>query len=206
MSSISPLDSSKLVIKLYIDDAGTLAHDQFVPVFHSLIQSHAIRDHLLIDVADYSHVANGPGTVLVAHEANFYLDDVDGRWGVTYSRKTPIAGGFSDRLRACFHTVYEVAQLLEQDPRLGGIKFKTDETTLKINDRLYAPNTPETFAAIRPDLEKFTHDLFGPNVSLEHRLDPKRLFEVGIKAPAANDLATLASRLAEKKPVAVNYS
>lgn len=201
-SPLSPLDSFKLVIKLYIDDAGPLAHDQFVPVFHSLIQSRSIRDHLLIDVADYSHVANGPGTVLVAHEANFYLDDVDGRWGVTYSRKSPIAGGFSDRLRACFHTAYEVAQLLEQDPRLGGIKFRTDETTLKINDRLYAPNTPETFAAVKPELEKFTHDLFGPHVSLEHRHDPKRLFEVAIKAPGAKDLATLASQTAEKQPLA----
>ncbi|HTL29581.1 MAG TPA: hypothetical protein VL282_10170 [Tepidisphaeraceae bacterium] len=203
-TSLSPLDSSKLVIKLYIDDAGPLAHDQFVPVFHSLIQSHSIRDHLLIDVADYAHVANGPGIVLVAHEANFYLDDVDGRWGVTYSRKTPLAGGFIERLGACFHTVFDVAQLLEQDPRLGGIRFKTTETTLKINDRLYAPNTPETFAAVKPDLEKFTHDLFGPDISLEHRLDPKRLFEVGIKAPGASDLATLASRIADQKAVAAN--
>jgi hypothetical protein len=194
---LSPLDSSKLVVKFYIDDANKLAHDQIVPVFHSWIQFHSIRDHLLIDVADYAHVPNGPGIVLVAHEANIYLDDVDGRWGVTYSRKTPIAGSFGDRLRACFGTALEAAQLLEENALLGGIKFRTNEASFKINDRLYAPNTPQTFAALKPDLEKFSHSLFGGNVTLEHKLDPKRLFEVKISASSMPPLSELLSRCSQ---------
>jgi hypothetical protein len=55
------MDSSKLIIKLYADDrsADFNAKDA-VPIFHSWIQSRAIADHLLIDVADYTHVPDGP--------------------------------------------------------------------------------------------------------------------------------------------------
>jgi len=195
------MESSKLVVKFYLEDESKLAHDQIVPVFHSWIQFHSIRDHLLIDVADYAHVPNGPGIVLVSHEANIYLDDVDGRWGVTYSRKTPIAGTFTDRLRTCFGTALEAAQLLEENAQLGGIKFRANEASFKINDRLLAPNTSKTFAAVKPQLEKFAAVLFAGNVTLEHRLDPKRLFEIAIKSSSSADLATLAVRLNEQKAV-----
>ena len=64
------------------DPAG-IEDSSFVPVFHSFIQTHALPDHLLIDVGDYTHVPDGPGTVLVSHEANVYMDHtVGGRLGL----------------------------------------------------------------------------------------------------------------------------
>jgi hypothetical protein len=171
------IDSSKLVVKLYVDAAATdVKLAEVVPVFHSWIQTQAVRDHLLIDVADYAHVPDGPGTVLVAHEANIYLDELDGRLGLTYSRKLPLPGTFADRLQYVVRIVRETAALLAGNPALvGRIKFKTDEMSFRINDRLLGPNTPQTFEAVRGDLER----VWG-KATLEPRLDEKRLFEVRV--------------------------
>jgi hypothetical protein len=188
------MESSKLSIKFYIDDTSHVKLADVVPVFHSWIQLHLIPDHLLIDVADYAHVSDGPGVVLVAHEANFYMDRFDGRQGLTYTRKQPLDGSFTDRLRFVFRAALQACRLLETNQALLGIKFRTNEADLKINDRLQAPNTAQTFAALKPELEKFTRDIYGDGVKLEHRADEKRLFEVALRSSKQIDLATLVDR------------
>src|SRR5437763_15315366 len=127
------MESSKLSIKFYLDDSSAkIKLADVVPVFHSWIQLHLIPDHLLIDVADYAHVPDGPGVVLVAHEANIYLDSFDGRPGLTYQRKQPLNGSFADRLRFAFRSALEACQLLETNAALPGIKFRTNEADFKI--------------------------------------------------------------------------
>jgi hypothetical protein len=117
------MDSHKLIIKFFTEDTTQVEESAFVPVFHSLIQAHALPDHLLIDVADYTHVPDGPGTVLVSHEANVYIDHtVDKRAGLMYQRKQPIAGAesFRDRLAHVFASALRVAALLEENPAFEG--------------------------------------------------------------------------------------
>ena len=133
--------------------------------------------------------------MLVAHEANIYLDRFDGKQGLTYARKTPLDGSFSDRLRFVFRAALEACQLLEADSALPGVKFRVSEADFKINDRLLAPNTPETYASVKPDLEKFAKALYGGNVTLEHRGNAKQLFEVAIRAGGDINLAMLLGRL-----------
>ncbi len=72
------MTSHKLSIKLFADGVPSVAPDAFVPVFHSWIRDNALPGHLLIDVADYAHVPDGPGTLIVSHEANIHLDQEDG--------------------------------------------------------------------------------------------------------------------------------
>jgi len=191
---VNNMESSKLNVKFYAD-ATDLNLADVVPIYHSWIQFHSIPDHLLIDVADYNHVPDGPGVVLIAHEANIYLDRFDGRLGLTYSRKAPLPGNFTDRLRFCFAAALQAASLLDGNAELGGIKFRTNEVNFKINDRLAAPNSPETFASVKPELEKFSRELFGSTVTLEHRGDSRHLFEVQIRASAAPDLNAIVERL-----------
>jgi hypothetical protein len=47
--------------------------------------------------------------VLVAHEANYYLDRFDGRLGLSYSRKRPLEGTFAERLRFVVTSALEAA-------------------------------------------------------------------------------------------------
>ena len=194
------MQSHKLSLKFFADDTGAvnaLPSDTFLHVFHSWIQRQAFPGHLLIDVADYAHVPNGPGTVLVAHEANIHLDREEGV-GLLYVRKQPVAGAttFRERLAEVFRAALVAADKLQSDSDLLSIRFRTGDMVFRINDRLLAPNTEATFAAVSGDLQAFLAELFGSDVALEHRHDdPRRLFEVRIRPSAKRSVSDLLARL-----------
>jgi hypothetical protein len=190
------MESYKLAFKFFVKDASTLTGHEFVPLFHKWIQQHKLADHLAIDVADYEHVVNGPGTLLITHEANFAMDRADGKLGLLYVRKQPLAAAtFVERLRAIARPVLEAAQRLEED-LAGKLSFRTDEFAFRIYDRLLGPNKPETLAAIKPELTSFVAELYGSApLALEFHPSPQTLFEVIVKAPAGPTIANLLKRL-----------
>lgn len=182
------MKSSKLILKFYAENSwlSELKSQDVVPVFHSWIQTHALPDHLLIDVADYGHVHDGPGAVLIAAEANISLDRTDGRLGMSYARKTPLEGELHERLRAVFRYMLAACAALEEYLP-GQIRFATDELSLKVNDRLHAPNTPQTFAQVRADLEPLLGALYpGGSFQFDYHSDERRLFEVRLRVVAAD--------------------
>ena len=191
------MDSHKIVVKLFVEDPSRLDVHEFVPVVHSWIQQRAVPDHLLIDVSDYGHVHHGPGTLLVSHEANFYTDEGEGRLGLMYARKQPYPGTFAERLRQAFVATLEACRLLEADPRLAGrIKFKTDEVLVAIHDRLNAPSVPETFNAVRDDLQQFFSTAYGADVALRQVGTDETPFRVEVVTKNAPPLDALLSRVA----------
>ncbi|NQU12244.1 hypothetical protein HQ590_15725, partial [bacterium] len=137
-------------IKLLLTDGRDQDLAAFVAVFHGWIQQQKIPDHLLIDVHDYRHVHQGPGILLVAHEGNFTIDGAAGHLGLTYCRKQPAADG----LQAAFDSAQTARRLLEAEPRLAGIRFRTDEFLVFSNDRLLAPNTPEARDRLAPAISR----------------------------------------------------
>jgi hypothetical protein len=194
------MESSKFSIKFFVQDPSKIGEiTDLVPLFHSWIQTHALADHLLIDVADYAHVHNGPGIVLVSHEANYSFDSNKGRPGLTYQRKQPLSGSFSDRVRATLRYTLEAAALLEQSLD-GRIKFRTDEVQFRIHDRLLAPSEPQTFEAVKRDLQKVFADAFGGEVKLEYRPSNLELFEVTIRPTKAPAIEKLIDRITAATP------
>ena len=113
----------------------------FIPVFHSWIQNNAVEDHLLIDVADYSHIQDGPGVMLVAHEGNFSLDQENQQPGIMYMRKTEIAGSFKERFNKVLSIVINAANRLSDNDVSKQVDFKPNSLRFIANDRLYAENT-----------------------------------------------------------------
>jgi hypothetical protein len=187
------METHKIIVKFFVEDASRIRGEQFVPIFHSWIQQQAIPQHLLIDVGDYQHVTGGPGTILVAHEANFSMDREEERLGLMYTRKQPAAGEFFDRLKQAFTACVQGCARLEADTQL---RFKTNECVLRLNDRLLAPNNSETYREIEPHLRKLVDQLYAnADTHLEHRPHPQRLFEVQIKSSASPPLSDLLSRL-----------
>jgi uncharacterized protein (UPF0332 family) len=190
-----PMDSSKIEIKLFVAK-DVFEPAEFVPVFQRWIQTQALAGHLLIDVADYAHVPAGPGTVLVSSEANLYTDRGANRLGLLYSRKLPLAGTFAQRLRAVFAETVKAAAMLEDEPTLKGrLNFLSDQWLLRINDRLLAPNTAETFHAVRGDLQQFTTALYGRAAELAHTPSALTLFEVRVQGGQAAPVRNLLDRL-----------
>jgi hypothetical protein len=146
------MDLHKIVVKLFAADPSSVKLDEFIPVFHRWIQKHVVEG-MLIDVADYAHLPQGPGVVLVAHEADYFMDTMEGPLGLLYNRKMSSPGRVSDRIAAAFKTALVACVKLENEPEFQGrLKFRADEALFLANDRLHAPNNDDTFQALRSDI------------------------------------------------------
>ena len=69
-------------IALVYDGDLTPDPSKAIELFHPWVSQQSLPG-LLIDVADYQHVPNGPGVVLVGLEGEWYLNES----GLRYSRK-----------------------------------------------------------------------------------------------------------------------
>src|SRR5215203_1464584 len=119
-------------IKFYLENSESVKLADFAAVFNTWIQKQRL-DELLIDVADYLHVHNGPGIMLIGHEADYSLDNRAGRLGLLYNRKEQLDGTTEEKFAQAVHAVLTVAQILERE---NGLKFNTQEVQVIINDRL----------------------------------------------------------------------
>ena len=189
-------DLQRISLKVFIESAQPPSPREFVPIFHRWIQTGAV-DGLLIDVADYSHLEQGPAVVLVAHEANYALDFGDGRMGLQYYQKQPIDGPLDARLAALGRALLTASRLLEEDPAFGGrLRFRGDEIQLVANDRLVAPNTDETFAHLEGPVAAFAATLFdGARSTMSRSADPRQRFTLTIKTAVSASLNQLLARL-----------
>ena len=95
------MDAYRIHIKYYLEPEAGIELDRLIPIFHRWIQHHEL-DELLLDVADYKHVPDGPGVMLVAHEAYYSVDSTGGRTGLLYARRRPAAVPFEELLRSSF--------------------------------------------------------------------------------------------------------
>ncbi len=193
------MDLNKINVKFFVADpdgaSPGVSLDAFIGVFNSWIQA---SDGEYYDLADYGHVPAGPGIVLVAHEANISIDNGENRLGLLYSRKQPLAGANREKLGSAFKAALGYCRKIEDEPALGGrLSFRADEALVIVNDRLAAPNTEATFAAVRPDVEALARTLFGgAEFSLEREPDPKKRFGVRIKSAASLDIQALLENIA----------
>jgi hypothetical protein len=179
-------------IKFYVEDPESLKLADFSGIFNSWIQRHLTED-MLVDVADYLHVHNGPGILLIGHEANYSLDNNAGRLGLLYNRKAQLEGSNEDKLIQAARAALSAARILEKE---NGVKFNGREAQLIINDRLLAPNTLETFATLEADLKGLFDRLYkGYSYELNQKPDPRERFTVNVKATAAFDVESLLQNL-----------
>jgi hypothetical protein len=186
------MDAFKIAIKLFVQ-SDTFAPDAFIAVFQRWIQNQALPNHLLIDVADYAHVPDGPATVLIGNEANLSMDRGAGRLGLIYQRKRPLVGAqtFTDRLQLVLTQTAKVASMLEQESNLPSPpKFLTSEMLIRIYDRLLAPNQPATYEQLNPQIQSTLTRLLGPT-TLTPTANPQSVFELHAKSPKAPPLQKL---------------
>jgi hypothetical protein len=177
------MKARKVQIKLFVEWPRELDFEPFVPAFHRFIQEKAL-DEMLVDVAQYGHVHEGPAVLLVGHGSDYALDFAEGRAGLLYSRKREAP----EDARACvtdgLRRALVAAKKLEEDKTLPqGLRFKTDELLFRLNDRLLAPNDAATFVTVEPVLKGALSDVFpGATLSLERKGTLKELFTVSVKA------------------------
>src|SRR5687767_4206861 len=96
-------------VKILVEGGLTVDPERIVKVFHRWVGEQSM-DELLVDVADYSHVPDGPGVVLVGLEADYSLDHMQGRSGLRYNRKGPLEGTNLDRFHQAFAAASEACR------------------------------------------------------------------------------------------------
>ncbi len=179
-------------IKFYLENPEAVNLAEYAAVFNTWIQNQRMEE-LLIDVADYLHVHNGPGIMLIGHEADYSLDHRAGRLGLLYNRKEQLKGTTQEKLAQAVQAALTAAQILEKE---NGLKFNTQEVQVIINDRLLAPNTVETFELLEPDLKAFFEMLYnGAGYTLTHQADPRERFTFNVKAESNFNVESLLKNL-----------
>jgi hypothetical protein len=197
------MDTVKYELKFFLDDASGVELEEFIPVFHDWIQTQQL-DELLIDVADYRHVPQGPGVVLIAHDAHYVMDLTDARLGLLYSRRRETHPSrcaildVEDRLRSVWRCALTACQRLEAHPVLHGrLQFRGHELLLRCNDRLRAPNTTAAYDELCQHLEPFLAPLYpGQQVEVQHIRENTSRLTVAIKVSEFLDIDILLTRLA----------
>lgn len=118
--------------------------EPYVAVFHDWIRRSALDGAgLLIDVASYAHVPNGPGVLLIGHELDFGVRIASGRVELTCRHKRDPEGS-GNALQRCLRQLLQAALLLEGAGTLSEAPtFRASEFLFRSNDRLRCPNNPE---------------------------------------------------------------
>ncbi len=184
--------SERLQLKLFLEPSVVVELEALIPVFHRFIREQLVKE-LLIDVVDYSHVPSGPGVVLIGHSADYYLNAMDGRFGLVYSLKR---GGPSApaRLEDSLRRLVNVARLLEQDSELK-LRFQSGALGLRLTDRLHAPNDDATFETTKAEVEQLFARVYGTSVAVERVLEARGPLALGIQVGGLPSLEALLEKL-----------
>ncbi len=185
------MELQQISAKIYAQNSTPLSSEVLIPIFHNWIRAGAL-DKLLIDVVDYSHVPNGPGVMLIAHEGHYGLDLSDGRPGVRWAAKRDPAGPPAQKIAAALSDALRAAQALENDPMTANqIAFDTARILIRVESRLEVENKDDDLARLRPVVEQVLASLYGEaGFELSPLSDPRDPigFEVrGATAPSYSD-------------------
>src|ERR1700733_11095942 len=192
----SPIQMQHINVKLLASDGASVDLEPLIPIFHGWIRDRVFEE-MLLDVADYRHVHEGPGVMVIGHQANYSVDNTSGRLGVRYNRKASLRGTNQDRLKQAVRAALAAfPRLASESSMKGTLGFGGCEIELFINDRALAPNTEATRIAAQSELHAFFGKLFqGADYALTHEVEPRRLFAVRVKTQKAFSLAELLANI-----------
>jgi hypothetical protein len=171
-------------VKIFAREGSNVEWPHLIPVFHRWIREQSFPE-LLIDVADYAHVPEGPGVMVIGHEAHYSVDNRKNRLGLLYNRLAAFDGSNNDRLTQAYEGALAAARKLEQEPEVGGtLRFDERDVEFWVNDRLLAPNNAEITAEFQKEVAEFLQQRFGNSPPLETSTDPRDLVRVRTVAAA----------------------
>jgi len=182
----------KVQVKLFSNANADV--EGYVPVLHRWIRDNVLGE-LVIDVVDYSHVADGPEVVLIGHASDYAIDRGGGKLGLLYSNKREPES--DDAFTAALAKALRAASLLEREegPKQK-LAFRTDELVLRVADRLNAPNTDATLTELQPKLRAALDRVYGAGTYELARVGtPKELFGVLVRAKSSASVGELLARV-----------
>ncbi len=152
----------RITAKLFArpDPGPELDLEPFIGLFHRFIQERTVEG-LLLDVADYAHVPQGPGILLVGHDVDYGIDLAGGRTGLLVTRKRYGAAlDWPELLGDLLRHALGAALAIERSG-VGGLRFGLDLLELSLLDRLATPHEPQLRAELAPRIEAALGPLVG---------------------------------------------
>ena len=190
----------RLSVKFFFEELS-IDVESFIPVFHRWIRENVVPNELLLDVADYKHIVDGPAILLVGHEADYVVDLTDAKPGLMYVRKRDAGSDLSDALGTTLSQALNGVKLTESDVELKGkLKLRTDAATIVLLDRLNYPNTANGDGAMataaQTQLSVDLAPLFGDDATVTRvDNDAREPLTFELHAPSAPGVDALLSQL-----------
>lgn len=154
--------------------------DPVIGVFHRFIQR-GLVEGLVIDVADYRHVPEGPGVLLVGHDVDYGLSDR----GLTVTRKRSSEATAGDQFRDAVRMGLGFLEALEYDGELEAA-FDRSRVTVTAPDRSLSG---EVAADLAVEIEPAAAEIWGDaKVTTIASENPRTSPSIGVEAdPSAGD-------------------
>jgi len=186
----------RIAIKLFTTapEAPVELHP-FIGLFHRFIQEGTLPG-LLLDVADYAHVPDGPGVILIGHDVDYGIDLAGGRAGLLTTRKRAEGVGVEELFRETLGRALQAVRAIEDaaDPAID-LRFATDALEIVFPDRLAAPNRDDAYELAVKALGPVARPILGEGIAFERAGDgdPRGMLTIRITG-IEGDAAALAER------------
>ncbi|MEL6319348.1 MAG: hypothetical protein AAFQ57_01685 [Cyanobacteria bacterium J06626_14] len=187
------MNSDRFAVKFFTRSEPDIDDAAFIDIFHEWIRLKRLN-HVMLDVADYRHVPEGPGIMLVTHEVNYAMDRNNGQFGLYAQRKLGDESTLQERVLELVKSTAQFGTLLEAESSLEGkLKLEGGMFHYIANDRLNLPNTEDAFNGIKGDLEAIAAEVYpGKAVSITRlENDPRARLTAVIKVEDSVDIGSL---------------
>ncbi|ACY17608.1 hypothetical protein [Haliangium ochraceum] len=196
------MDIQQLSVKIFAKsttDGQRFDQSALIPIFHRWIREKRLGPEiLLIDVADYRHVVDGPGIMIIGHHAHLGLDEGRGL-GLRFLRRRDEPGEVAAKLRDGLRYATLCCEALSGEPTLGGaLQFDGGALELRVQSRLHAPQSAATYASFEPTLRAFLAEVYETEadaIECEHLSDEREPFGVRVRVPGTHEPSALHPRL-----------
>jgi hypothetical protein len=178
------MTAKRIAVKFYAQNPDVVDTHDFVAVFQRWIQEHRVEG-LLIDVADYKHVPNGPGVLLIAHEGDYSYTLSEGRAGIQYISKSPVAETLEAAIATVLRLTLEAVVAVEKEASLNGLAFDYGSVRIVLQDRLQFPNNEASFAAAQAAVSALFEQLLGAAVTVTNAnaADSREALTLAVRLP-----------------------
>ena len=190
------MESQRYAFKIEVAALCDVPSADFILFFHRMIQEGGVKWEVPIDVTDYSHVPDGPGVMLICHEAHYSTDRGGGRLGLRCATKRGASGSAADRIRWVIGKTLRMAAAMEAHEVLRGrVSFNTSAVTLWVEDRLVAPNDEATYRELAPVTAEVVGGAWGYPPKISHGGPGKECLRIEIATPERPAISEILARL-----------
>ena len=173
----------------------TLDVDAAISVFHRWIREGCALEGLLIDVADYRHVPDGPGVLLIGLDRDRSIEFSTGEVAIRSMSKRPLADDLTGHVRAVAHDALVLAAGLAEPDAFGDTaRIDLGGCRVTVLDRLRSTNDAAGAATVEPAVREALEGL-EPGEIVREISDPRGPLSLRVALGAGGDPAALAERL-----------